>query len=152
MNTRTQPRLIAVLSVALLISLCLNLFAAGTWLTGLWLQGSAPIAVERALAGYPVELRREVARRLLTDREAVRTAVQALREARQTMLAQMRAEPLDRAELDAAMADVRTATTALQARVHLALGASIEQAPAHLRSAIHGDSPDQSGWLELTDP
>lgn len=152
MNTRTQPRLIATLSVALLISLCLNLFAAGTWLTGLWLQRGAQPAVERTLAGYPVELRREVARRLLADREAVRAAVQSLREARQTMLARMRAEPLDRIALDAAMAEVRTATTALQTRVHLALGASIEQAPAHLRSAIHSDSRDQADWLDLTDP
>lgn len=142
MTLRSLRTAAILLSIGLLVSVCLNLFAAGAWFAGRWLDRRVEAAVGTTLRAYPPSLRREVARRLFADREALRAAIGDMREARQRMLALMRAEPLDRDALSRAMADLRAATTALQAQLHEALADTVARTPAEERRAIEMHASD----------
>lgn len=135
--TTGSGRMMRVLAGALLVSLCLNLFAAGAWFSANRLADRrVDASVGSLMRGYPPELRRDVMRRLAADRHAFHAAIAELRAARQRMRAAMRAEPLDPDALTRSMDEVRTATTALQARLHAALAASLAQAPVEGRRRI----------------
>lgn len=151
MTARAQRRTVLALAIGLLISVCLNLFAAGAWFTGDWLDRRAEATVDRTLRAYPPALRRDVARRLFADRRAMRAAVADLRDARQRMFALMRAEPLDRDALARAMAELRAATAALQVRLHEALAASVERASPDERRSIRAPAsgPDALDGRDL---
>ena len=124
MTAAPRRRTTLILAIALAVSLCLNLFAGGAWLAGRWFDRRVEETAASVMRAYPPELRRDVLRRLLQDRAELRSAVGGLREARQRMVAVMRADPLDRAALDAAMAEVRSRTGALSCQS----GASTEVA------------------------
>jgi uncharacterized membrane protein len=131
-----RRRTTLILAVALAASLCLNLFAGGAWLAGRWIDRRLEAVAASVMHAYPPELRRDVLRRLLQDRAELRAASGSLREARQRMVAVMRADPLDRAALDAAMAEVRARTGALQGLLQSALADSLAEAPAEERAKI----------------
>jgi hypothetical protein len=75
-------------------------------------------------------------RSLVRERPELRAALDDLQEARRRMFELMKAEPFDRAALDAAFADVRTKTEMLQARGQQLLGDAVEQASPAVRSEI----------------
>jgi uncharacterized membrane protein len=131
-----RRRTAVILAICLLISLALNLFMAGAFLAGRWMNRPVASAVEAVMRSYPPALRDEVKRKLFQDRESLRAAITDLAAARQRMFALMRADPLDEAALRDAMAEVRIKTMAVQARLQAALLASLKEAPAAEREKI----------------
>lgn len=148
MTTTSRRRTTLILAIALAASLCLNLFLGGAWLAGRWFERRAEANAASVMRAYPPELRRDVLRRLLRDRSELRSAVGGLREARQRMVVVMRADPLDRAALDAAMAEVRSRTGALQALLQSALADTLAETPAEERARIQ---PPANGFGLLGD-
>ncbi|WP_343718446.1 periplasmic heavy metal sensor [Inquilinus sp.] len=136
MTAVLRRRTTLILAIALTASLCFNLFLGGAWLAGRWFEQRVETVAASAMRAYPPELRRDVLRRLLQDRADLRSAVGGLREARQRMFAVMRADPLDRGALDAAMAEVRARTGDVQALLQSALAASLAEMPAGDRAKI----------------
>lgn len=132
-----RRRIVPIIAIVLAASLCLNLFLGGAWLAGQWwFERRVETVAASAMRAYPPELRRDVLQRLLQDRAELRSAVGGWREARQRMFALMRADPLDRGTLDAAMAEVRARTGALQALLQSALADALAEAPAADRARI----------------
>jgi uncharacterized membrane protein len=131
-TTGLRRTTIIVLSICLLVSVCLNLFAAGALVATRWLRH--PLAA--VMLTYPPSMRQDVRQRLAAERDKVRASLLELRDARQRMFAVMRADPLDKEALQRAMADVRVKTTALQALLQSALADSLEQAPLSERQKI----------------
>jgi uncharacterized membrane protein len=136
LTTALRRRATPILAIVLAASLCLNLFLGGAWLAGRWFERRVETVAASVMRAYPPELRRDVLRRLLQDRAELRSAVGGLREARQRMFAVMRADPLDRGALDAAMAEVRARTGDVQALLQSALVASLAEMPAAERAGI----------------
>ncbi len=132
MSTASRRTTIVVLAVLLLISVCLNLFAAGAWVAMRWQRH--PLAM--AMLSYPPSVRQDLRERLLAEGPKLKAAMFELREARQRMFAAMRADPLDKEALNRAMADVRAKTTELQAMVQAVLAESLEKAPLSERQKI----------------
>ena len=143
MTTGSRRTTIIVLSICLLISVCLNLFAAGAFVATRW--ALHPLAA--VMRTYPPSLRQDVRGRLAAERDKVRAAIVDLHEARQRMFAVMRSDPLDKEALQRAMADVRVKTTELQALLQSALAESIEHAPLAERQKI--EPPDLGLWKGL---
>jgi len=144
--TTGSGRTMRLLAGGLLVSLCLNLFAAGAWFSANRLvDRRVDASVGSLMRGYPPELRREVMRRLAVDRPAFHAAIAELRAARQRMRAAMRAEPFAPDEVTRSMGAVRAATTTLQARLHVALAASLAQTPIEGRRRIEPrlEDPDE---------
>jgi uncharacterized membrane protein len=127
---------IIVLAAALVVSLCLNMFVAGAWFAGRYVDRSLAAAANAAMSAYPPSLRRAVRQKLVAERQELRAAVTDLREARLRMFAAMRADPLDRGALDRSMAEVRVKTTNLQALLQTAFAEVLEQAPLSERQKI----------------
>jgi uncharacterized membrane protein len=127
-------RVIVILAVCLLVSVSLNLFAAGAFVALRSLERSFGLGA--LMQTYPASVRREVRQKLVADRATMRAVIADLRDARQRMFEAMRADPLDRDALARAMADVRAKTTALQAYFQSALAASLEDTPAAERKKI----------------
>lgn len=136
MTTRSRRSTIIVLSICLIISLCLNFFAGGAWLAGRWLDHRITASVGSLLNTYPPSIRRDFARRLVANRQELRSSVRAVRDARKHMIEIGRADPLDRQALERAMADVRQKTAGLQQLIQNALAASMAEAPAAERARI----------------
>ncbi len=132
MSTASRRTTIIVLSGLLVVSVCLNLFAAGAWVATRWHRH--PLAM--MMLSYPPSLRQDLRDRLLAAGPKLKAALFELREARQRMFALMRADPLDREALERAMADVRAKTTELQAIVQAVLAESLEKAPLSERQKI----------------
>lgn len=111
----TPRRWISLLSVLLVISVAINLFAAGAAIRIIRQSPALQAAIDMG-APFPPELRRATARAFLADREAFSADLATYRAARVAMLEAMRAPDIDDAEVDRRMAEVRAATTALQIR------------------------------------
>ncbi len=116
MTRRSWLRL--ALLAALFLSLAANAFLVGyvtrTMSTAPGLGGLA----ERAVRTYPADVRAEFRQLLRDNRPQTRAALQRLREARQELAAAARAEPLDEAEVERAMAGVRQSTDDLLRLMH----------------------------------
>jgi hypothetical protein len=132
----TRRTTIIALSVCLLISFSLNLFAAGAWFAGRWIDSRIERSISRVLQPYPPALRREIVRNLREDRAELLASARDFRASRQRLFAAMRAEPLDRDALTAAMTDVRAKTDALQALLQSNVAKSLETVPAAERQQI----------------
>jgi uncharacterized membrane protein len=135
-TTVSRRTAIIVLTVCLVISICLNLFAAGAWVAARWLDRPFASAASTAMQPYPPSLRREIRQRIGAERGPLLAALAELRDARQTMFNLMRADPLDREALQRAMTDVRVKTTALQALLQTAVAESLAQTPPSERQKI----------------
>jgi uncharacterized membrane protein len=135
-TTRSRRPTIIVLSVCLVASLCLNFFVGGAWLAGRWLDHRITASVGSLLKTYPASIRRDFLHRLIVDRQDLRSSIRAVRDARQHMIETMRTDPIDRQALDAAMADVRQKTSALQELIQNSLAESVARAPAADRATI----------------
>lgn len=138
MTIRTP--LVIFLAALLIVSLAVNFlvlgFAAARY--GQFRQGGD--ILERVIAlgarSFPADIRREITASLARERPELRAALRDVQEARRRMFEIMRTEPFDRAALDAAFADVRAKTEALQERGQALLGDAIEQASPEARSEI----------------
>ncbi len=101
-------------------------------------RGTGPI--ERIIAlgmrPYPPEIRRAILAEALSERVGLRAALTDFRTARQKLFATMKADPFDRVALNAAFADVRAKTDALEEIGQTVLTAAITSATPAARAAI----------------
>jgi uncharacterized membrane protein len=134
----------AVLVLAVLVaSLCVNVFAAGM-LAGRWYGGrddgprdraAAAGGVERFLDRAPPEARPHLRAAFRERRPEAAERLRALGAARREAAAAARAEPFDRARMDAAFAEVRARTAELQAVLQGGLGDAMAGMPPDVRRA-----------------
>ena len=121
--------LLALLFVSLATNLLIAGFAIGR------VVGPRPGAdIERIVAlatrDFPPEIRRAVVERARAGRAQFHAQFEDVEAARQRMFEAMRAEPFDQAALEAAFADLRQKTGALQrAGQDLVAGALVDQPP-----------------------
>ena len=127
-NSRTNN----VLAILLLISVGLNLFAAGAFVAGRVFHRP----LETVMRPFPQALRDEIRSKLFEDRDALRGAIGELRAARRQMFELMRKNPLDEQALRDAMAEVRNKTAEVQTLIQNALLASLKETPAAERQKI----------------
>jgi uncharacterized membrane protein len=123
----------ATLLVLLFLSLAANLMIVGFAIgrvVGPWPGGDIERIVAMGTRNFPPEIRRAVAERALAGRSQFRAKLDDVQAARQRMFEAMRAEPFDRAALEAAFADLRQKTDELQrAGQELVAGALAEASP-----------------------
>lgn len=122
-----------ILTVALVVSVSLNLLVAGLMLghhlSGRGGRGGNP-GLERLFATVPDEVRREV-RRAMAEDEQVRDARRlALREARQQVAAALSARPFDPAAADAALTNLRAQGDQVADKLHATLVRAMAEAQA----------------------
>ena len=130
----TQSRWITALSIALFVSLALNVFVAG-WAVG---HGFGPrggpggpdeaglrIGIERVLRVLPAE-DRQVVRGLFEERRPlIRQQFEALREARKKVADVLRAEPFDQAAFEQAYGEMRQRSAGVQDAIHAVIVAAV---------------------------
>jgi uncharacterized membrane protein len=124
---------------ALGLSLLLNLFLAGFVLVPKLTHDDKRVARLAGIAGVgraPPELMDRIEQQFDTDREGIKAAFDGLRQARGEVREAMRAEPLDRATLDAALARLRDESVVLQQQVQSSVVTAVADAPAELREQI----------------
>lgn len=136
-----------VFAAVLLVSLATNVLIAGVVLAHL--HGSRPGEDFEHIIGmiarpYPPEIQRSIMDSAIGDRDELRQRFDAMREARRKAFDAARADPFDPATLDAANADIRSATDAMQQAVQRLEMDAIAKAPADVRQKIrppHGPFP-----------
>ncbi len=100
--------------LAFAASLIANFFAIGYVFRSQSDVPSIGFMAESAFSAYPEPVRTEFRRILRDNRERTGSALRDLREARRELASVATAKPLDKAAVERAMSDVRTATEALQ--------------------------------------
>ena len=133
-----QGRTATAVLAGLAVSLVVNAVGVG-FLATRWHEDGPPGFARTVLfAGrhYPDEIRDALKAELSTKPEALRRAFRALREARRATFEAMRADPLDMARLEAALAEERARTADLQAVGHGYLAEAVAAAPASVRAEI----------------
>lgn len=127
--------------VALVLSVCLNVFIAGL-IAGRVSRGDAvPPAnvgggLERFMATVPAEARPTIRQALRDNGSGLRELVAGVRSARRDAAVIVAAEPFDRAAFEAALSRVRDRSRALEAAVHGVISEAIEQLPAGVRAEM----------------
>jgi uncharacterized membrane protein len=134
--------LVALLIVSLAANFLVLGFAAARY-RNVEDTGAVERIVELGARSFPRELRREISAELKGHRGELRAALRDLGEARREMLRQMAAEPLDRAALDAAFANVRTKTGELQRLGQELVMEVLEKTPPEERAKIR---PPRRHW------
>jgi uncharacterized membrane protein len=140
--TLSGRRAVLVLAV-LVVSLCVNVFAAGL-LAGRWWGGrdghdgprgrpAASLDVERLTERAPPEARPHLREAFRERRPEAGERMRALGAARREAAAAVRAEPFDPARLDAALSEVRDRTSEVQAVLHRGLGEALARMPPDVR-------------------
>lgn len=129
--------------VALVVSVCLNVFVAGLVVGRISGGGAAAPdraadagGLERFMATVPAEARPVLRRALRENRRDLQGMVAAVREARQEAAAVVAREPFDPAAFQAAMAAVRDRSEALQAAVHVIIAEALDDLSPELRSEM----------------
>jgi uncharacterized membrane protein len=127
-----------ILLVVVILSLAANFLVFGFVAARLSdiRQGNIERIIALGLRGMPAEIRRAAAAEAVEDRAELRQAFADLQAARRNMYAAMRAEPFDQAALDAAMAEVRSRTTAIQGMGQGLIAKAVAQASPQARAAI----------------
>ena len=127
---------------ALALSLLLNFGLAGFLIARSMPERGPPSPAERLAAlgprALPGPLRDEVEKRLPPDTPELRSALDAVRDARRAVFAAMRANPYDRAAVEAALTTLRDrleTATALGEKTVLDV---LDDAPPELRARIGG--------------
>jgi len=127
--------------IALVLSVCLNVFVAGM-IAGRVSSGGAPPerasreGLERFMATVPGEARPVIRRALRENRRDLQDLVAAVRDARQDAAAVVAREPFEQAEFEAAMAGVRDRSEALQAAVHGIIAQALDDLSPELRAQM----------------
>jgi hypothetical protein len=120
---------------ALAVSVALNIFAL-SFVAGRWSAGGERWNALSALLPFPAPIRAELQEALAERRREVLPALGRLNRARAAMLEIARAPELNATELEAAMAELRAATTAAQEIGHAALAEVLLEAAPEDRAAI----------------
>jgi hypothetical protein len=134
-----RGRLAIVLLTVLVLSLAVNFVVAGFVIArslGLGRLGPVEQIVAIGARAFPGEIRRAIVAEALGDGAALRDDLAELRAARQRAFDAMRAEPFDRAALDAAFAEVRARTDRLQTTGQGIVADAVAAAPAEVRREI----------------
>jgi len=127
--------------VALVVSVCLNVFVAGL-IAGRTTTGDAtPLrrpddGLQRFMATLPEDARPVVRQAIRANRRELQGLVAGLRDARQNAAAVVAAEPFDPAALEVALAAVRDRSMALQAAMHGVVAEAIDRLPPELRGEM----------------
>ena len=132
--------LAAVLGVALLISVAVNLVIAGFVGSRFFGPPRPGGEIERVVAigvrAFPPEIRDAIKRETDAERDQMRARFDAVRDARKTMFEAMRADPFDSAKLKAAYDDLRAKTDALQEAGQQIVFDAVAKAPPDVRRRI----------------
>jgi uncharacterized membrane protein len=126
-------------AAVLVVSLATNVLIAGVVLGHL--HGPPPVEdfkhiVDMIARPYPPEIQELIVDGAAADRDDLRQKFEAMRQARRAAFEAMRADPFDQAKLDAAFADIRTATHDMQEAVQRVEMEAIAKAPADVRQRI----------------
>lgn len=128
------------LLVLLFVSLAANLLVAGFVVARFAGHPPGPGEIDRIVAlgvrVFPPEIQGDIMDQVRAHRDALRARVQAVQAARRQMFAAMRAQPFDRAALDAAFANVRSATADVQTVGQNIVADAIANAPPNVRAQI----------------
>lgn len=127
--------------IALVLSVCLNVFVAGVVAGRVSSSGPQPDradggGLERFMATVPAEARPVIRRALRENRRDLQGLVAAVRDARQDAAEVVATEPFDQAGFEAAMAGVRDRSEALQAAVHAIIAEALDGLPPELRAEM----------------
>ncbi len=128
--------------VALVVSVCLNVFVAGLIAgraTGIRPgpdRAASGGGLERFMATVPAEARPVIRRALRENRGGLQGMVAEVRAARQDAAAIVAREPFDEAAFEAAMAAVRARSEALQATVHGVIAEALADLPPEVRGEM----------------
>jgi uncharacterized membrane protein len=129
-----------ILGIVLLASLATNLLIAGFVGARLFGPPRPGGEIERIVAigvqAFPPEIRDVIEQDARAQRDQMKSLFDAARDARRKMFEAMRADPFDPAALDAAYADVRAKTNALQEAGQKIVLDAIAKAPADVRQHI----------------
>ena len=130
------------LYAALVLSVALNLGGAG-YLIATAERGRGPRTVENTIetvsGRYPGATGQAIRAALESRRAELKAAFDDLRSARRATRAAMKAQPYDADRLEAAFAEARAKSSALQAIVHEAIASAIPGAPTDDRARISDD-------------
>jgi uncharacterized membrane protein len=138
------------LLLLLFVSLAANFMVAGFVAAGRLnaprpAAATAAVDVDRVLAnavsGFPTELQRAIAEAGKANRPQLRARLDAVQKARQEMFDAMRAQPFDPVALDAAFADYRMSTAALQKVGEDLVAKALVTVPPTVRSKIKPPQP-----------
>lgn len=145
------------LALALLVSLGLNLFLGGllagryfgpqhrTFARSEAYERPGQDFFRRLIGRVPAEHRGAFEDVLNAKRPDMDRASQALRESRMKVREAVRAEPFDKARLEAAFGDVRERNMALQKSVHEAMAEAVQALPADVRRQLSQWRPSERG-------
>ena len=128
------------LFAALILSVAVNLVVAGFVVARL--HGPLPPGseVERIVSmgtrGFPPEIQKAIADGATAKRDEIRQRLDDVQVARRQMFDAMRAVPFDPAALDAAYANLRDKTAALQEAGQQIVSQAVASAPADVRARI----------------
>lgn len=128
-----------IVLAALAMSLVANLFVV-SFVAGEWSGANTRPASLGQILPYPESIRADVRKELRDNRAILAPALRRVREARIAMYEAARAPSLDETALKAAMAEMRSATTALQEISQDALAKALASATAEERAAIRRPS------------
>jgi hypothetical protein len=128
-----------ILLLLLFVSLAANFLIVGFVVA----RTNAPIGtadidrlVSLSVRGFPPEIQRTIADTSKVKGPQLRAGLDAVQQARQRMFDAMRAQPFNQAALDAAFADYRNSTVALQKTGQDVVGLALAQAPPDVRRRI----------------
>ena len=129
------------LLVLLFVSLAVNLMIAGFMVSRFpGLHPGGPGEIDRIVAlgirAFPPEIQGDIRNQVRAHRGAFRAGIVAVQGARQRMFEAMRADPFNRAALDAAFADVRDTTNKVQEIGQTIVADAIANAPPNVRARI----------------
>ncbi len=128
------------LIVLLFVSLAANLVVAGFAVARFAGPRPGGGEIDRIVAlgirAFPPEIQGDIMTQVRAHRDEFRAGLDAVRSARQQMFAAMRADPFDRAALDAAFADVRRSTNDVQTIGQTIVADAIANAPPDVRARI----------------
>ena len=137
----TQSRWITALSVALFISLALNIFVAG-WVAGHRMgppggmgEAGIRIGIQRVLRFLPPDDKPVVEAMFEAERPNIRGQFQALREARKKVADILRAPDFDQAAFESAYGEMRQRSADVQNAIHALIVAAVPKlSPAGRRA------------------
>jgi hypothetical protein len=145
-----------VLLLLLFVSLAANFLVAGFVISRVNAAAVGNADVERLVAaavrGFPPEIQRAIADQTKANRPQLRAGLEAVQAARQKMFEAMRAQPFNQAALDAAFAEYRTSTVALQKAGQDVVAQAIGQAPPDVRRKIRLPGPGPGPQVTPTGP
>ena len=127
--------------VALVLSVCLNVFVAGLVAGRITGGGAATdqaagAGLAQFMATVPAEARPAIRRALRDNRRGLQGLVAEVREARREAAAMVAREPFDPAAVEAALAAVRDRSQALQAALHGIIAEALEELPPEVRAEM----------------